>query len=399
MINNIITTFAGLSAVAQAATAGHRAGPKCTDFLIPVHASSSKMVPAGNIPDGMAKPEVLVDYLLSQATSSLIAGPLGAIGSVEQSGDFEMSARYCEPAVHVASRAHTIQYLQHAITSGKDYWNGVTYPVGFAGDMYSYSKAASDNGYATIALDNLGSGNSSHPDPVAVVQMALQAQIAHEIITMLREGKVQGPVAGKTFNKVIYVGHSYGSIMGNAIAATFPDDVNAFVLTGYTGEFVAGAPPLLSGVAVPAALAMPKFADLPVGYLAQTYEPGRLYAFYTVDNVGGFDPAMPQYDFDNQGTVALGELATLFYGLTPAKEFTGSVFVVTGHQDAIVCNNLGGADCYKPANKLDAAKGFWPAAKDYSYIIPEKTGHAANLHYSSPESFKKVHAYLASQGL
>lgn len=63
------------------------------------------------------------------------------------------------------------------------------------------------NGYATIALDNLGSGNSSHPDPIAVVQMGLQTAIAHEIITMIRAGTVEGPMKGKKFSKVIVSSH------------------------------------------------------------------------------------------------------------------------------------------------------------------------------------------------
>lgn len=64
------------------------------------------------------------------------------------------------------------------------------------------------NGYATIAIDNLGSGNSSHPDPIAVVQMGLQTAIAHEIITMIRAGTVPGPIQGKKFSKVIVSSHS-----------------------------------------------------------------------------------------------------------------------------------------------------------------------------------------------
>lgn len=171
-------------------------------------------------------------------------------------------------------------------------------------------------------------------------------------------------------------------------------------MTGYTGRFVEGLVPLAAGVAIPARLVMPRFANLPVGYLAQSVESGRTYGLYTVNGVGGFDPAIAQYDFDHEGTVALGELATLFYGVTPATAYTGSVYVVTGQQDAIVCNNaIGGADCYKPSNKVAEAKSFFPAAKDYSYIVPTKTGHSANLHYSSPDSFKKIHAYLTSQGL
>lgn len=143
MVNNVLTTLASLSALAQAATVGRRAEPKCTDFIIPVHASSSKMIPADNIPTDLGNADVLTGFLVSQVESKL-AGVLGGIGGVEQSGDFEMSARYCEPAVKNAKRENTIQYLQHAITNTKNYWNGLTYPTGFKGDMYSYAKVASD---------------------------------------------------------------------------------------------------------------------------------------------------------------------------------------------------------------------------------------------------------------
>lgn len=142
MFNHAIT-LAALSTLTAAASLGRRAGPTCTDFMIPVQASSSQMIPADNVPKNLSNGVALTDYLVSQASSGL-AGVLGGIGAVEQSGNFMMSARYCEPAVKIASRANTIQYLQHAITNTKNYWNGLTYPVGFDGDTYSYSKVASD---------------------------------------------------------------------------------------------------------------------------------------------------------------------------------------------------------------------------------------------------------------
>jgi hypothetical protein len=107
----IATAIVTLAVLSQAATLNRRASPKCTDFLIPVQASSSQMIPADNIPTDLSDGTVLTAYLVSQASSGL-AGLLGGIGGVEQSGNFEMSARYCEPAVFVASRANTIQYLQ-----------------------------------------------------------------------------------------------------------------------------------------------------------------------------------------------------------------------------------------------------------------------------------------------
>jgi hypothetical protein len=141
-----------LAASAQAVSIGRRtelenAQPKCTDFVIPVYAKSSKMIPAGNIPTNLANGAALTTYLVSQLSSGL-AGLLGGIASVTQSGHFDISARYCEPANYVESRASTIQYLQHAITNTKNYWNGLTYPVGVDGDKYSYIKVASDVSFA-----------------------------------------------------------------------------------------------------------------------------------------------------------------------------------------------------------------------------------------------------------
>jgi pimeloyl-ACP methyl ester carboxylesterase len=117
--------------------------------------------------------------------------------------------------------------------------------------------------------------------------MSLQVEIIHQIISGLRAGTIGGGVLGKKFDKVIYAGHSYGSICGNALAATYPADVDTYILTGYTGEFALGLVPLASGIAIPVQLVMPWFSDLPVGYLAQSVEQGRVYGLYTVDGVGG----------------------------------------------------------------------------------------------------------------
>jgi hypothetical protein len=44
-------------------------------------------------------------------------------------------------------------------------------------------------------------------------------------------------------------GHSYGSICGNAIATHHPEDIDAFIYTGYSGDFIGGLGPLSAGVA------------------------------------------------------------------------------------------------------------------------------------------------------
>ncbi|TVY84119.1 hypothetical protein LSUE1_G001863 [Lachnellula suecica] len=100
-----------------------RTAPSCTDFLIPVTATAPvKLIDESSIPQNLDDPTVLTDFIVSEASSGL-AALLGAAGTVETSGSFEMSGRYCEPVNMNSSRANTIQYLQHAITNTKNYVN------------------------------------------------------------------------------------------------------------------------------------------------------------------------------------------------------------------------------------------------------------------------------------
>lgn len=71
--------------------------------------------------------------------------------------------------------------------------------------------------------------------------------------------------------------------------------------------------------------------------------------------------------------------------------------VITGKEDAIVCNEPTGPDC-TVGNKLAVAGKFFPNSINYTYHMPNKTGHSANVHYSSPESFQLAHQFLEEQG-
>jgi hypothetical protein len=182
----------------------HRRGPLCTEFRIPVQASApTKILSAPNL-GVLSNPNNLIDYILAQ--SSTIAN-VGGAGSLLTEGTYGISVRYCAPEVYIASRADTIQYLQHAITNTKEYWNGLTFPAGYQGDTYSWIAYASKQGYATLSVDNLGSGDSDRPNGLLVTQMSLQVEIIHKIIQMLRQGSIPNAVlSGKSFNLVIYAG-------------------------------------------------------------------------------------------------------------------------------------------------------------------------------------------------
>lgn len=89
-------------------------------------------------------------------------------------------------------------------------------------------------GYPTLAIDRLGAGLSDHPDPITEVQANLQTNIHHEIVQMARAGTI--PNTNTAFSKIIYVGGSYGSILGNQQAIQYPDDLDALLLTAYSND-------------------------------------------------------------------------------------------------------------------------------------------------------------------
>ncbi|SNR43273.1 hypothetical protein SAMN06265360_105268 [Haloechinothrix alba] len=66
--------------------------------------------------------------------------------------------RLCVPA---GQSPDTIQVLVHGITYTHEYWHFPDPSEGTA--RYDYSMAANDAGYATLAIDRIGSGRSSHP--------------------------------------------------------------------------------------------------------------------------------------------------------------------------------------------------------------------------------------------
>lgn len=370
------------------------ASPQCTDFLIPVTASASNSI--------ILDPTNQLTTL--DGVTSFLSSGLGALGSltglIPVSGTYNISGRYCTPtatpAGAPASRSKTLQVLLHGIPYNKDYWQGLHFPDN--AKRYSWVDYATAQGYPVLSVDNLGKGNSSKPDAITVCQQALETELIREVILKARTGQIpQVPRA----DKVVFVGHSVGSVLGNGIATRYPKAFDAAILTGYTHTLAQSVIGLLLDVIEPASIQNPsKFGSLSPAYLTFASVEGKRNTYYSAE--GDFDPALPQYDISTaQDTVTLGEILTAFTGEQRAPDFHGDVFVVTGNQDALFCS-LGSRaittpDCGSGNSSLPArSKDFWPNA-NYDYFIPVG-GHAVTLHYSAQEQFKQSHDFLAKSG-
>lgn len=369
-------------------------GPKCSDVVFSLNITSvNKAVPVGLVSQALA----IISNATLDVVQQLIDG-IGAIvlGDVSITDTYNISGRFCEPEVIIAGRQNHIQFLVHGATYDKNYWSGGEYPIGFKGDAYSWISYASKLGYPTLSIDRLGYGNSSHPDPVLAVQAGTEVQIHHEIIQALRKTTIVG---GRKFSKVVYVGHSVGSVLGNYLAAVYPNAVDAMVLTGYSKYLslsLAGI--LVTSLLAPAQLVADRFSTLDLGYLSMLSQAGRGALFFSEDT-RYWDTSILPFDFAREDTITLGEAVTILDSPI-ASNFTNPIMVITGHNDQAFCGlglpELGEVECGQgAASQMSETQTLFPNA-DYHWKDIPHTGHNLNFHYSAQITFKEVHDFLAS---
>ena len=247
---------------------------------------------------------------------------------------YNISTEFCMPGSRASSQGNwgssmeaslVVQVLTHGIGFDKTYWD-----LSYNDYNYSYVDYATDHyGYCTLAYDRLGIGNSSHAaDPLATVdefQASLEIAALHELTQMLRAGTFPSTL-GHAFQKVIHVGHSFGSAQTYGLVAKYPSDSDGIVLTGFSmngsfvGYFFAGAN------FVQANENQPRLQSYVDGYLISSDIEANQYLFFYP---GYFDQGILELAEMTKQPVTTGELFTLGGG-PMANPFTGPVLVITG---------------------------------------------------------------------
>jgi pimeloyl-ACP methyl ester carboxylesterase len=309
---------------------------------------------------------------------------------------------------------------------------------------YSYLNTAVDGYcYDTLTYDRLGIGNSSHGEPRNEIQIYLEVAALAELTKMLRSGSV--PSIKKTYEKVVHVGHSFGSMKSYFLTALYPNLSDGLVLTGFGGNssffmyYGIGADlqqaylnqPYRFGNAETATAMNTTFGcanlsgaggddnaninsnvfgltdyfvppeddgpmyDYPPGYMitkdASTLQFNFLYPTY-------FDPDIAFYGEARKQPVTMGEILTL--GALPrSTSFAGPVLVFTGSNDVIFC----GGDCFATGGALPnvpaSAKNLFPNASSFESYIQPNTGHGCVFHYNATAGYEYMNDWLAAQGL
>lgn len=351
----------------------------CIQGDVPVAVSATGIHLNLPIPDNQTVvTEIFVQMF--EANSSYAMSIMGGPSNI--TGTYNINSQICFPK-NGAINASLVNILTHGVGFDKTYWN-------FAPD-YSYVDSLAQAGYTTFLYDRLGVGLSAHPDPINVVQGAVEFDVVHKLTQMLRAGYF----SGTKFAHVVGTGHSLGSIISVGQTSLYPKDLDAVVLTGYTATATGIATFMTSlDLTIARENEPTMFANLNNGYLVANNKIGNQFAFFR-------QPGFAQYILDAANnarqTVTFGELFSLGAAPSMAPNFTGPVDVVDGVNDWAFCQG----NCLYPNNLAAAAQPtVYPNAKvsGSQYILLPVTGHGVNLHYTGGQAFQHVVGFLHANG-
>lgn len=289
----------------------------------------------------------------------------------------------CMPAGSVPT---TVQLLVHGGPYNRVYWDFPYQP-----ERYSYQRDMASHGYATFAIDRLGTGQSTKPLSVTLLD-SVEAASIHQVIGHLRAGWV----GGVRFDRVVLVGHSLGSGVVIMEAATY-HDVDGVILSGMTH--------LVSAVTLAKIFTMsvyPVTLDPQLrkngsdpGYI--TTIPGkRGPLFYSASDADPQVIATDEATKDQVSAVGVGIITLLDFLGPTSRGINVPVLQAVGEKDAIFCGFLA-RDCSSAeVLRKQEAPYFSPAAQLSTYVLA-RSGHSLALHKNAGEYREATRAWLRAR--
>lgn len=367
----------------------------CVSGTVPVQASTHANARL-DIPSNLTTDQAtqLILDLNNANSSNYLAATIGDTTTV--SGTWNISSRLCFPVNNFTvstAKPSQVQLLTHGVAFNQAYWD---FPISSANashnstnGTYSYVDFAAQKGRVTFTYDRLGVGSGSTPDPIQTVQGALEVEILHSLVRMLRGGHL----GNISFDTVVGVGHSYGSALTTAVARQYPSDFDAIVLTGFSSNTTGSAQFTSSLNLLRAASVDARFSRLPSGYLVPTTRYGVQYAFFSYPD---FEAGILTQAYKTIATTTVGEQVTMGLIGGAATDYSGSVYVLDGQRDLFFCDG----DCRSDGQDIPATTVtmLFPVAdkrKSDSYIL-SGSGHGVNLAANADVAFAEIQRWIAT---
>ena len=334
--------------------------------------------------------------------------PERIIKNITISKTYDIHAQLCVPPN--GSKKSYLQLATHGGGFDSRYWDSEVEP-----EKHSYVDAALDAGYSILTYDRLACGQSVKPDGYTEVQAPAELEILRVISEMARSGKISSYAssnasnssgsydASVAFDKIIHVGHSYGSFITFALTATYPNLSDAAVFTGFilnkelnqsrqTAFDLQYAPENDPNL----------FADSSSGYVVPGTQSAVQAGFFSsrvnkTTGIGGFDPKLLEYAFSLRQPMTAPELGSanvLILNAMSSPQYTGPVQFMLAEFDFLIC--LG--DCRNTYNTTQVHEAY-PKAKDVDVYIQPGTGHGLPFHNGARSGFQATFDWLNKNDL
>ena len=290
----------------------------------------------------------------------------------------------CVPATGTPS---IVQLLVHGATYNRYYSDWPYRP-----DFYSYVRQMVGAGYATLNIERLGYGRSTHPLST-LVTLPNETEALRQVVDKLRSGEI----GGRPFSRVIWVGHSLGTLYG-WLEASVSQNVDAFVLTGLLHSVKPSWLALAGQSAYPAVLdASFAMSGLDTGYL--TFKPGtRAPLFYWTPTAEPDVIALDERLKDTVSGTEFGAAVPLFNSpppqTAPSQAIKVPTLLVLGQHDRVMCDE-DGLICNQQ-NVANAERPYYSPTARLQVLIAPNTGHDLQLHETAPATGERILSWLST---
>jgi pimeloyl-ACP methyl ester carboxylesterase len=323
----------------------------------------------------------------------------------------------------------TVFLFLHGFTYARYYWD-LHLLDGSDRDRYSFVVAANKAGFATCNIDRLGVSFYYNKVPLLhsyKVALENHGSVVNQVIQKLRLGKI-GDTEFDKFEKIVLVGHSYGSTLAFYIAGRY-QNVDLMVITGMS--HMARPAMIIENIVknVVSATSDPKFhnmQDLDYGYLTtnDSGTPSVLTreVFYYLDKKDKYkyvDEMVIQTDENNKDLATDAEMVSFLSVSGSVLDFSKQIniptFFVNGQKDPIGCPPVGNGDKHEiflPVGGMWASETlaedewtsktladfekkyyFGPNATVGAYVV-ENAGHNVTLHRDAQKTLSKIFEWV-----